>query len=414
MRKILVITLTILCFVSCDPDNSVAPQQKGALQFSFSNSSLFTGRSKGDAQPAYALISITDGNNKSIYNNKEIPLYALGDKFLSGNIELASSALEYKLTDFVILNTNRKSIFITPKEGSTKADLVDDPLPIHFKVTANSTTSVVPQVLVVTDDSTPEEFGYVAFGFEVVEEHETPLKINEIMKFTGDKDHPDSKIKYYYKDNLVSKTEEYYYLPEYDVYYLAFTEEYFYKNDILSSTNFKIKGSTLVYTFDYEYLPDGVIEHQTHYYGQFHEKLHDYKFSIQGSTLTATDYYYIGYTPQEYLTTGTIDGNQNPVYLKHYDLNKQADSEETIEYMEVGINPLTAPYSYLRKWDIMRLSKSLPKQETFKNLQYNNSISILEYSYHFNESNYPTEITITNSNSYDNQTTTSTMKISYY
>jgi hypothetical protein len=160
--------LTILCFVSCDPDNSVAPQQKGALQFSFSNSSLSTGRSKGDAQPAYALISITDGNNKSIYSNKEIPLYPLGDKFLSGNIELASSSLEYKLTDFVILDSNRKSIFISPKEGSAKANLVDDPLPIYFKVTASNTTSVVPQVLAVTNDSTPEEFGYVSFGFEVV------------------------------------------------------------------------------------------------------------------------------------------------------------------------------------------------------------------------------------------------------
>ncbi|MBN1187636.1 MAG: fibrobacter succinogenes major paralogous domain-containing protein, partial [Bacteroidales bacterium] len=59
-------------------------------------------------------------------------------------------------------------IYVTPLEGSAKAYLVSDPLPIDFSISKDVVTKVVPEVL-STEDASPEDFGYVSTSFDIVE-----------------------------------------------------------------------------------------------------------------------------------------------------------------------------------------------------------------------------------------------------
>jgi hypothetical protein len=74
----------------------------------------------------------------------------------------------YRLVQFLVLNNINTVIYAAPLEGSILAYLINDPLPLNFAVAKNESTQVAPQVLAVRNDDTPENFGYVSFGFKVV------------------------------------------------------------------------------------------------------------------------------------------------------------------------------------------------------------------------------------------------------
>ena len=65
-------------------------------------------------------------------------------------------------------------------EGSEFAELVQNPLPIEFSVTEDEATTVSPEVLVVGENDTPEDFGYVAFGFQIVDTQYFYITLNDI------------------------------------------------------------------------------------------------------------------------------------------------------------------------------------------------------------------------------------------
>jgi hypothetical protein len=73
----------------------------------------------------------------------------------------------YKLSKFLVVDASNTVVYATPTEGSTKAYLVNDPLPILFSVTKDNVTKVVPEVISVKNN-TPEDFGYATFSFTEV------------------------------------------------------------------------------------------------------------------------------------------------------------------------------------------------------------------------------------------------------
>lgn len=116
----------------------------------------------------HLLVSVEDINGNQILSDELIPIYQFGTGFVSENIELNTG--EFKLTKFMVINPSGKVIYATPLEGSPLAYLVDDPLPLDFKIHPDQVTRIRPEVLPV-GNYPPGEFGYLNFGLQII----TPL-----------------------------------------------------------------------------------------------------------------------------------------------------------------------------------------------------------------------------------------------
>lgn len=113
----------------------------------------------------HVLVSIEDEDGNPVLTDELIPLYHFGTGYVSESLELKTG--HYQLVKFMVINPGGEVIFASPLEGSPLAYLVDDPLPVTFRVFTNQVTIVVPEVLPV-GDYPPEEFGYVSFGVNIV------------------------------------------------------------------------------------------------------------------------------------------------------------------------------------------------------------------------------------------------------
>ena len=111
------------------------------------------------------IISVKSDNGDMVLTDHYVPLLKFGTALISSKIELQSG--DYQLTKFMVIRGDNEVIYASPLEGSPKSYLVIDPLPIHFRVNANKSTLVSPEVLPVKD-SQPEDFGYVSFQVNVV------------------------------------------------------------------------------------------------------------------------------------------------------------------------------------------------------------------------------------------------------
>ncbi len=129
----------------------------------------------GEVVPAFVLLSITDAQGKAIETDKKIALYAFGGSFVSESLSLKPG--NYKLGKFLVLDAANKIIYASPLSGSPQAQYVNNPLPLGFSITENGSTLVTPQVLKVEADTPPESFGYVSFGFEVIDATYIPLRL---------------------------------------------------------------------------------------------------------------------------------------------------------------------------------------------------------------------------------------------
>jgi hypothetical protein len=113
----------------------------------------------------HVLISVVDMDSNAVFTDKLIPLYVFGNGFISENVQIKAG--EYLLTKFMVINASGEVIFASPLAGSPLAYLINRPLPIKFGIAPDQLTTVVPEVLVV-GDHTPDQFGYVNFGVQII------------------------------------------------------------------------------------------------------------------------------------------------------------------------------------------------------------------------------------------------------
>jgi hypothetical protein len=118
-----------------------------------------------EMQSYHLLITITDQDGNEVLSDELVPLYQFGNGFISEKVELKTG--HYRLEKFMVIDPSGAVIYATPREGSPRAYLVKDPLPIPFFIAKDRVTTVTPEVLPV-GNSNPEEFGYVNFGLTVV------------------------------------------------------------------------------------------------------------------------------------------------------------------------------------------------------------------------------------------------------
>ena len=163
MKKVIFLVIfTLLVIPSCV---HLPSEEIGLVRFQVSTGEQM--RSLYAIEDAHSLIvSIEDSEGGVVYDMKNILLYKMGEGFISETLALEVG--EYRLTEFLVLDDQGQVIFATPIEGSEKAYLVDDPLPIEFSVCKDEVTKVTPEVL-DTEGAIPEDFGYSGFSFEVVE-----------------------------------------------------------------------------------------------------------------------------------------------------------------------------------------------------------------------------------------------------
>ena len=173
MRRIQILSLSLFAIIaiflnSCE---RFSDNQKGKVEFSMSADDGLKSFSETSADTSdvyyswHLMISVMNENGEYVFEDEIIPLLSFGNEFITRKIELETG--KYKLTKFLVINPEGKVIYAAPLEGSPRAHLVNDPLPLDFTIRPEQTTKVMPQVLVVLDYP-PSDFGYAAFGFQIV------------------------------------------------------------------------------------------------------------------------------------------------------------------------------------------------------------------------------------------------------
>lgn len=165
MKNLLKLTLISLflglLFGSCNKPTENIQKVESFIEFSFSLSPLKSGYVQGLTN---VVVTIEDLQGNVIKNMEKVEIYSMNEYYLSKPISILTG--DYKLTSFIVLDADNNVVYASPVEGSEKAYLVENPLPLEFKVQKDNVTKLVPEVL-STAESLPEDFGYSTFGFEI-------------------------------------------------------------------------------------------------------------------------------------------------------------------------------------------------------------------------------------------------------
>jgi len=137
--------------------------RSGQVTFSYRDTNHSLGGRVKSQDPAFVSYILKKPDGSTI--NKKVELYQFNEGYITQPQQLDVG--HYELQQFLLLAADNGVIAAAPLAGSGLASLVEHPLPIAFDVTENATSSIVPDVLLV-ESHTPEAFGYVTFGFEVV------------------------------------------------------------------------------------------------------------------------------------------------------------------------------------------------------------------------------------------------------
>jgi serpin B len=166
MKKLSLILIVLILFSACSWFDEDPIAQQGVAQFGVSNTYLQ--KSSSTPMPDHVRISYLNSESELITDELELSLF--NTTYLSEPLMLTTG--DYSLEEFIVCDGNDSVIYLSPKMGSDKAELVTEPLPIIFTILKDSTTQIVPQVVRVDINDTPEDFGYTEFGFDIVGDKE--------------------------------------------------------------------------------------------------------------------------------------------------------------------------------------------------------------------------------------------------
>jgi hypothetical protein len=161
----LLVLLFFTVFISCKKeDNSTI--SKGRFSIEVNASDVASSLKSTSSSDTIRKFIITVKNDKGIIvmNDSAINVLRFGTSYISDVISLPVG--NYHIEKFLVLGKYSVA-YAAPLKSSTKAYLVDHPLPINFRVAKDSATKIVPEVL-ECKESNPADFGYSSFGFEVV------------------------------------------------------------------------------------------------------------------------------------------------------------------------------------------------------------------------------------------------------
>ncbi len=188
-KSLPLVIIGILFFASCKKQSDPVTIYQ---EVSFSFSPLEEGGRLHETPTADKIRFSLEKAGEIIFDQHDLDLTAFGNSYITSPVNLEIGT--YTLTYFIVLDDSDKVIYAAPMEGSEKQDFVNDPLPITIEVQADQTTTVQPEVLKVESEENPTQFGYVSFGFEVVNTLLLNISavsdwdsafVNAIWEFTG-------------------------------------------------------------------------------------------------------------------------------------------------------------------------------------------------------------------------------------
>ncbi|MEQ6166283.1 MULTISPECIES: hypothetical protein [unclassified Ekhidna] len=160
---LLVAACVLLIPISCSNDDSSS--SIGLVRLSFDDRTDSSGRVMSNEISA-ALISLEEEDGTPVFISEEVTLYDFNGKKISEAIGLPVGT--YVLTEFHLIDDVAAILYSSPLIGSELAHLVENPLPLTITVSANDIETVSPEVLSILEFE-PEDFGYSAFSFSIVE-----------------------------------------------------------------------------------------------------------------------------------------------------------------------------------------------------------------------------------------------------
>jgi hypothetical protein len=157
--------LLIVSLSSCKKSNQEGGGQ-GNLQVNFSLNSLKN--TQIDTSSATTLseivVTIEDINGKVVKSEENIELYNKNGNYISKLLALPAG--KYKLAGFLVLDWKNNVVYASPVKGSSKAYLVQNPLPLEFNISKDNVTKIAPEVINVASCK-PEDFGYTNFTLNI-------------------------------------------------------------------------------------------------------------------------------------------------------------------------------------------------------------------------------------------------------
>ena len=155
-------------FQACqEPDGLTKDDpKKGELRVSFTTAARPDSRIREADVPTWVIMSVKDAAGNYVLNSEKLALTKVGSGYFTRNVEFNEGA--YTVVDFIVLGTADTAIYLTPKTGSEFEELVNNPLPVSFDVSANATSDVVLEVISASLGEA-NQFGYATFSFVLVD-----------------------------------------------------------------------------------------------------------------------------------------------------------------------------------------------------------------------------------------------------
>jgi uncharacterized protein (TIGR02145 family) len=254
MKKIILSICTLvlisLFHISCNKEDIKPNKKEGTVEFGFSlKAPSHSGAQKSSmktlaAEPAAIVVSIKKANGNSAYTMQKVDLYNMNGYYISKPLSFLPGS--YTIEQFFVVDAAGNVMYATPFQDSPKAYLVSKPLPISFTVSKDAVTKIVPEVL-STEDSTPEDFGYSTFSFEVVKTFDFLIGVFVYNESTQNFELTNANLtivaasKSIYTDTLAAITNKITINDGYDNYFLTVTKDgYKTWTDTLTSTELKL------------------------------------------------------------------------------------------------------------------------------------------------------------------------------
>ena len=206
-RTVIVFFMSI-SLLSCKKDKDQVVAQN-RVSFGYQSKTGFGGRAESET-PHLIRLSVETEEGESIWNDKELVLNAFGQEYVTESVQLELG--NYVLTSFLVINDVGEVIFAAPLEGSDQAAVVSHALPIDFEVRDNGQDNVIrPEVVPISEKSTPGSYGYMGFGFDIINNFVVDLNITS--DFNGNPLPASVEITSYSSDSLVIHAWSFDYVP---------------------------------------------------------------------------------------------------------------------------------------------------------------------------------------------------------
>lgn len=157
--------IAALALIGCKDDETPV-NEGGNVSFVVSGSGLGAGRKAG-IMPEKLVVSVEDEDGRAVFNDRVLDLTSSDHGFVTAIFPFGKGT--YRVTKYLVIS-GETATWATPKAGAQKASLISQPLPLEFTVTPNELNEITPNIVGISSQDVPQNFGYSDFGYNLPED----------------------------------------------------------------------------------------------------------------------------------------------------------------------------------------------------------------------------------------------------